>query len=408
MKRILVLGLGYLSNGEITIAIATLKKIHGQGHELLFISHENGTAYIQSCGIPARALKNLDPKANLAEFKGIVQAFRPDIILCADVYTMDYASIWSGFNYSFLRTFDLPVGSFDQYEWESSDFTWDFMCSQPVNIRRNLITDCHFLLRPCPLNKPGPFDGRIFAVPLFSEPLKKQLTKAEWSERLGIPKGKKVVFIANSSWEYVDVSHSLRLKTMLDWMPRIFYQYLAALQESLVVLHVGPKRWGFPVAEAIDYRYYPKLEAELYQACIYSADLFLTTNAISITLSNAVYAQTPAILFQNLKLLDFAKVAPVLPRMPEWYQEMARTIKQAATFRMFPWGWNHFLEPVFRDNAYGETFATAPVFEPQKCMALLQKYLFDPVAIGELQQRQFSYFHSLQRMDPVERVFESL
>lgn len=408
MKRILVLGLGYLSNGEITISIATLKKIHGQGHELLFISHESGADYIQSCGIPARALKHLDPRANLTEFKNIIHEFRPEVILCADVYTMDYASTWSGFNFSYLRAFGLPVGSFDQYEWESSEFTWDFMCSQQVNIRRELITDCHFLIRPCPLNKPGHFDGRVFTVPLFSQPPKKQLTKECWEEKLGIPKAKKVVFIVNSSWEYVDVSRSLRLKTMIEWMPRIIYEYLAALKEPLAVIHVGPKRWGFPIADSIDYRYFPKLEAELYQACIYCADLFLTTNATSITLSNAVYAQTPAILFQNFKSLDFTKLTPILPMMPDWYREMAQQMKQAATFRMFPWGWNHFLEPVFRDNSYVDTFITAPVFEPKKCIALLKKYLFDPVAISELKQRQFNYFSSLESMDPVECVFESL
>jgi hypothetical protein len=40
MKRILVLGLGYLSNGEITIAVQTLKKGHGKEYELLFVSHD--------------------------------------------------------------------------------------------------------------------------------------------------------------------------------------------------------------------------------------------------------------------------------------------------------------------------------------------------------------------------------
>lgn len=405
MKRILVLGLGYLSNGEITIAVETLKKIHGKGHELLFVSHANGANYIKTFGVPARELSKLNPKDNRAEFEQIIREFQPDLILCADVYTMDYASPWSGFDYLFLKSLNLPLGSFDQYEWESTEFVWDFMGSRSVNIRKSLIAECDLLLRPCPLNKPGRFDGRIFTVPLFSESLQKHLTKELWHEKLGISKGKKIIFTVNSSWEYVDVTKSIQLKAIVEWMPRILYQYLIALKEPLVVVHVGPKMWDFPVIDTIDYKYFPKLETALYQACIHHADLFLSTNAISITLSNAVYAQTPAILFQNLKGLDFVKLAEILPKMPDWYREMAKQVKQAAAFRMFPWGWTHFLESVLQNNPYTKTFVTAPVFEPQKCIGILQKYLYDNNAIEELKQGQFEYFQSLRSLEPVERVF---
>ena len=406
MKRILVLGLGYLSNGEITIAVQTLKKGHGKEYELLFVSHDSGANYIRSFGIPARELSKLNPKDNRGEFERIVREFRPDLILCADVYTMDYASPWSGLDFSFLKTLDLPIGSFDQYEWESTDFVWDFMGFHSVNIRKSLITECDFLLRPCPLNKLGRFDGRVFTVPLFSGFIKKQLSKEHFHEKLSIPKDKKIIFTVNSSWEYVDVTKSIQLKAIVKWMPQILYEYLAALKEPLVVIHVGPKAWDFPMIDSIDYKYFPKLEASLYQACIQHADLFWSTNAISITLSNAVYVQTPAILFQNLKRLDFDKLAKILPKMPNWYQKMAEEIKQAATFRMFPWGWTHFLEPILENNSYTKTFVTTPVFEPQKCIDNLYKYLFDNNAIDELKQGQFEYFQSLRSLEPVERAFE--
>ena len=58
------------------------------------------------------------------------------------------------------------------------------------------------------------------------------------------------------------------------------------------------------------------------------------------------------------------------------------------------------------NNSYTKTFVTTPVFEPQKCIDNLYKYLFDNNAIDELKQGQFEYFQSLRSLEPVERAFE--
>lgn len=409
MINIVVVALGHLSNGEITIALETLRHIHNNGYNLLFISHQWGESYIGSFEVPVKALNHTDPKANRKEFFRLVEEFDADLIVCADVTTMEYAAAWSGFSFRDLKKLDIPVGSFDQYEWESTKFKLDFMSNQVKNINPEFFQECDFLIRPCPLNKPVEFDARLITCRLFGrDPAPPTMTNEKWRQALGLPAGQKVVFTVNSGWEYIDVTRFMALRVLMKWMPGMIYRHLLSVKQPLTVVHVGPRPWDFHIHQRINYNYFKRLDAELYQETEKQADLFCGTNAISITLSKAAYSLTPCVLFQNLKQIVFADLGEVLPKMPRWYREMAEEVKKSGTFRIFPWGWTRFLEPVFTNNEYKQAFVEAPVFVPTKCRKILEKYLFDEKAIEELQEGQTAYFASLTRLATVEEQLESI
>jgi hypothetical protein len=409
MKNILVLALGHLSNGEITIALETLKHIHNNGYNLLFISHEWGHNYISSFNIPVKTLNHADPKENKKEFYQILKEFKTDLVICADVTTMEYASPWSGFSFHDLINLDIPIATFDQYEWESTNFKFDFMIDKAKIVNDEFIKDCNLLIRPCPLNKPGDFNGRIITCRLFGQnPTGPTMTKKQWCTALGIPEDRKIIFIVNSSWEYLDITKFVELTYLMKWMPRIIYHYFLAVKKPLTVIHVGPRPWNFEINPRINYKYFNHLNANLYQETEKQADLFCSTNAISITLSKAAYSLTPCILFQNLKVLNFDNLMDILPKMPAWYQEMAREVKKSPTFRIFPWGWCRFLGPVFKDNPYTQVFMEAPVFIPGQCKKILKQYLFDENAIAQLQTSQKEYFEKLNGLSPLEEQLEKI
>jgi hypothetical protein len=409
MKNILVLALGHLSNGEITIAIETLRHIHHHGYNLLFISHEWGYNYISSFNIPVKMLNHADPKENKKEFYQILKEFKTDLVLCADVTTMEYASPWSGFSFDDLINLDIPIATFDQYEWESTNFKFDFMVGKAKTVNTEFIKDCDLLIRPCPLNKPGDFDGRIITCRLFGQsPTPPTMTKKQWCTALGIPEDRKIIFIVNSSWEYLDITKFVELTYLIKWMPKIIYHYFLAVEKPLTIIHVGPHPWDFDINPGIIYKYFNHLNPNLYQETEKQADLFCGTNAISITLSKAAYSLTPCILFQNLKVLNFDNLVDILPKMPAWYQEMAREVKKSSTFRIFPWGWSRFLEPVFKDNPYNRTFVEAPVFIAPKCKKILKQYLYDQEAIENLKTAQKEYFMSLAQLPPLESLLEKI
>jgi hypothetical protein len=187
------------------------------------------------------------------------------------------------------------------------------------------------------------------------------------------------------------------------------YEYFRGLNMPLTVVHLGPKKWKFPIQEPLYYYYVNSMKTEplLYFDTLHHADLFCGTNAVSVTLSTAVHFQTPSILLQNEKAIDFSSLGRVLPKMPQWYQEMARDIRKVGTFRMFPWGWYRFLEPVFERNPYTECFVTAPILKPKQTMNILRQYLTDEMSIQQLKDKQACYSETLKKLAPVGRFLET-
>jgi hypothetical protein len=214
------------------------------------------------------------------------------------------------------------------------------------------------------------------------------------------------VFTVNSSWEYVNVSAKPEMARLIEWMPRISAELFASVAKPVTVVHVGPRPWRPPPTSTLDYRHFASLPPDVYQSTVHHANLFYGTNATSITLSNAVAAGTPSVLLQNPRLIDFARLGSVLPRMPGWYQEMAAEVGRCSPFRVFPWGWARFLETVLHaDNPYLTTFAQVPAFVPARTVAALNGLLFDPDVASAQRRHQRAYFG---RLDGLPRLGESL
>ena len=94
------------------------------------------------------------------------------------------------------------------------------------------------------------------------------------------------------------------------------------------------RQWTFPIASTIDYRYFPALKSDSTGVSC-TCRPFMGTNAISITLSNAVFLGTPSILLNNFKVLDFQRISSILPKMPSWYQDVTKHVSSVFGFRCF-------------------------------------------------------------------------
>jgi hypothetical protein len=405
--RILVLAMGQLSNGEMTIAGSCLSDLDPTCFEVLFVSHANGADYLRTLGAAAAGLDGCDVVQNRAAVRRLVEGFRPDLLLCADVYTLDYGSVWSGVDFAWLRTLGLPIATFDEYDWEDGDFTWDTEGGSS-RVNPDLIRGCDLLIRPCPLSDPDkpPASSRPAAevlhcrlIPRHTSP---PLSRSDWRAALDLHDTDTVVFTVNSSWEYVNVSAKPEMARLIEWMPRISAELFASVSKPVTVVHVGPRPWHPPAASPLDYRHFASLPTEVYQATIQYANLFYGTNATSITLSNAVAAGTPSVLLHNPRLIDFHRLGNVLPHMPRWYQEMAAEVGRCSPFQVFPWGWARFLKTVLHaGNPYLTTFAQAPAFVPARTSATLNGLLFDPDVAAAQRLRQRAYFDRLDRLPPL-------
>lgn len=408
----MVIALGMLSNGEITIAMEVLSRVKNKNTDICFVLHEKMSRQVLANGFNVVLINSRSHLENRERFKKAVEKFKPDLLLCADVFTMDFSATWSGIDLEMLKSTGIPVGTFDEYEWESTQFIQDYS-GKPAKMKGELITNSDFLIRPCPVNRPEQLNIKnivncsLFDIDNLLDTYKKDIVKkTDWRESLRIPKESKVIMIVNSTWEYVEVGRSFESSRLMEWMPRIINNYLMELNKPLTILHVGGKKWSFTDQNRIDYRHFVNVDPCNYNRMINCADLFLSTNLISVTLSRAALCGIPVVLFQNDKYVDFNKLSTVVSKMPDWYQQMAGEVKAVAPFKIFPWGWYRFLEPVMKDNTYGDIFDRAPVFQPKKCMDILHRSLFDEEHLNEIRTKRDKYIALLDSLASPEKIWE--
>jgi len=412
MKKIMVIALGLLSNGEITISMGVLRRLLGKEAEICYVIHKNMCQQVVANGFSVIVLEEHTFSENRELFRRELKKFSPDLIICADTFTMDFASPWSGIDLDELKSIGIPVGSFDQYEWEATNYLQDFS-GVPMKLKSELISECDFIIRPCPVNKPT-VESKMTIVNCSLFDMDTLLAEKEanvkniqpWRKSKEILKESKIILIVNSPWEYLDVARSLDTARLINWLPRIIYNYLSMLDIPITVFHIGGREWPLTDNRLIDYRHFMRVEPAEYNRLIHCADLFCGTNLISVTLSTAVLCKTPAVLFQNEKYIDFTKLSSVLERMPDWYREMALDVVRVLPFKVFPWGWFRFLKPIMNDNPYSQTFAALPIFEPKKCVKMLYDSLYDGDYINNMQERQEQYADMIRLLPSPTRVLE--
>ena len=391
-RRLVFLGLGHLSNGDVSIAADFARQLPPDRFEVRFVTAAAVAPYVRATGLTVCPLASQDPRRNLATFDELVADFRPDLLVAADAFTLDYSTAWSGLSIGLLRQrYDIALASFDQYDYPAADYVVDFYGGHRTRFPR-LLDSCDLLIRNSPLNRPTPAEPGVIVTRMVcggSSPL------AVARPRPGPP----TVFLTNSRWEYVNVVRSPGMAQLMRVIPRIVHGHLAALGRPLRVVHVGPAQWDFPIADQIEYRHVPRLAPPEFHAQLSGADLFLTGNAVSVTLTQAVLAGVPSLLLDNRKILDVARLVRS-GSAPAWLAATAPELSIAYPYRVFPWGWYTFLSPVLSDNPYVECFQTAGVFERRRVLRAMTELLDDTTVRTRLAERQAALLHRLDELPP--------
>jgi hypothetical protein len=401
--KLLFLSLGHLSRGDITIAADVARQLPGSKYKISFITTADVVPQLHDLGIPSIALDGGSIEANLAIADQVVKTFRPTMLVAADAFTLNYSVGWSGLNVRIVRErYGIPLASFDQYDWRAADYVVDFY-GHHLKRFPPLLESCDLLIRNCPLNRPAAsVPGVVSAALAGGGPAGAGGYTPRARETEARAARLPVVFIANSKWEYVDVNKqdgAGGMAQLIDAMPRVLHSHLAALGRPLRVVHVGPARWRFPIAEQIEYQHLTMLPPVTFFEQLVDADLYLTTNAASVTLSYAALAGVPALLLQNDRMLDLGPNGRDRAGLG-WLVDAAPGLTAAYPFRVCPWGWYDFLTPVLHDNPYTECFVTANVFDRESVLQAQIGLLDDASVRTALYHRQMDFRDRLSRMPP--------
>jgi hypothetical protein len=389
-RRLLFLGLGHLSNGDISIAADFARQLPPEEFEVAFVTSAAVAGYVRGLGLRTYPLEGEDPQRNLAAFDQLVAEFRPDLFVAADAFTLIYSTAWSGLSINLLRErYDVALASFDQYDYPAANYVVDFYGGHRTRFPR-LLESCDLLIRNSPLNRPAPNGPGVIVT---------RMVCGGSAPPAPVPRDGRVptIFLTNSRWESVNVVRSPGMTQLMRSMPRIVHSHLAALDRPLRVVHVGPAPWDFRVAPGIDYQHVPRLKPADFHAQLSAADLYVTANAVSVTLTQAVLAGVPSLLLENRKVLDVGGMVRA-GSAPAWLVEAAPGLDVAFPYRVFPWGWHDFLTPVLTDNPYTDCFRSAGVFERRRVLQAMSELLDDPAARGLLAERQADLVHRLDKL----------
>ncbi len=401
--RLLVLAPSRLSRGDVTIAADLARALPRSRFHVGFVAAAEAVTQLHDLGMPALPLGGSTPGENLGTLDRVVAGFKPDCLVAADAFALEQSRVWSGLGVEVLRErYGRRVASFDRLGWQAAGYTADFYGGGLVRLPR-LLDGCDALIRTCPPHpaQPGPPGVAVAAMCLggLRDGGRAQpgaTTKGDRSAADDRPK----VFLANSPWEYRGAARSLAVAELVDALPRLVHSHLDALGRPLRVVHVGPRQWRFGPASQIEYRHFSRMPYPMFHEQLACADLFLTTNVLSVTLAQAVLAGVPALVLHNHQTIGPHEI-------PGWVAAAAPLLRTAYPFRVAPLGWHDLLEPLLAGNPYQDAFAAAGIFDRPAVLRALAGLLDDAPARSQLRQRQQDYHDRLAGLLPAGEALEA-
>jgi Family of unknown function (DUF6365) len=384
--RLLFLAPSRLSRGDAVLAAELARALPRSRFQVGFAAAPETLAHLHDLGMPALPLDGPAPGDNLGLLDRVVRGFKPDCLVAADPSAVDRSRDWTGLTIDTLRErYGRPVAGLDRLGWQAADYTADFYGGARVRLPR-LLDACDAVIRTGPPHpaEPGPPGVAVAALRpggLHEGGLRPSAAGPHEAARDG---GRPTVFLVNSPWEYRNPTRSLPVAQLVDALPRIVHSHLAALGRPLEVVHVGPRRWRFPVAERIGYRHFAKLPYPMFHQWLAAADLLLTANVLSPTLAQAVLAGVPALVLEQAQRAR-------APEFADWVGPVAPLLRAAHPFRVAPLGWHDLLEPLLSGNPYRDCFATAGLLDRPAVLRALAGLLDDGPTRADLRRRQHGY-----------------
>ena len=416
MKKILNIALGDMSTGELGIAIAFIKDQNPEFYSNFLLIPEEKKEILKNSNFNIFYLsKEQSPRQNRESFADVIRTVNPDLIILFDIFTFEYAQSWTGCNTDFLKSFGILLASIDEYEYTLSNYKIDYY---GVFVKKlpDLLSECDFVLKNCPLCMPKYSAGIPDNINYSYYRVFEKLNRISLEERKYIRKkyfgvdddNAKVVFFTTSLWEVSGAYSFSCQNTLAEWIGPIVYHYLNDLESNVMLFHVGAENWELNSDGKLKYVHFDGLKAVDFDRVIQAADLFLTYNIVSISLTKAVLYGVPSLVLNNQKVIEFGKLEKALKKRPIWYQTMANQVKKVYPFAASLFGWSNFLKMCLTDNAYLDSFDIANVFNYKATTEQFNKILYNSAYRANMQDRMERFAERYHKIASPEDVLNNI
>lgn len=421
-KTILYVCLGTISLGETENAVRFAMDLEKAGFSSHFLAFPFGAKFIRQNHLSVEEL-GIHKKDNYRILSETYQRIRPDWILIADAY---YLNFWFGpkhiFDFKWIldnpvaarcATFDnlcLSLRNTSLSFYNNSTLEDKFKCLNTVDL-----TDIMPVLVPCPLGFPTgkstSKESSVFYYRRYMEQLPwDESQNKNFRKNIGLEAGEKLVLFSIAGWALQAAQVVTEdLDAWLKHFSRMIEIIFQRVREKTTLIIIcdyplfinstaGPTRiinW-----ESIPFDSYSKL--------LVASDLFITTNAMSNSIAQAVMSKVPtACLISSGR--DFRKNKTIPSRILPWFEIAEdRYPSLLRPYLVFPLGWQEILTPLFEKNPVTNTFEFLDILDPLGTINVINDLLFDSEKKKAVFESQKNYMAQIARLPGPQRTMESL
>jgi hypothetical protein len=268
------------------------------------------------------------------------------------------------------------------------------------------------IMLPCPMHEPGSVSGRrgepfrYWRFPLGVDEETQRRVRSEYvPDEEGL-----LVFHAVPRWA-TRAAATLGVSGFYQQLPVLLDHYLTGASKPVTLLSVNNGGlFEAPEGSAIRIHNLSSMPAVEFERLLFSADLVLTENKISISLGKAICARkVSAVLRNSMRLLEVRNRLSGKPL--EAVRKMER-LKQGTVFpyEVFPTVTSSDLDEIalYRNNSITDGFAELEVFGGDATRDKVTRLLEDDDTRLELQRRQGVYADAVSALDTASLVLERI
>jgi hypothetical protein len=421
-KTVLYVCVGTISLGETENAVRFATDLERAGFSSHFLAFPFGAQFIRQNHLSVDEL-GVVKKDNHRIFSEVCQRVNPDWILIADGYWFD---LWFGPKHIFDLKWilDNPVGA--RYA------TFDHLCLSLKNTSLPLynnptledkfkwlnatdLTNTMPVMVPCPLGfpreKPIPEKSSILYYRRYIEQLQWDETKKEsFRQNIGLEAGEKLVFFSMAGWALQ--AAMVVTEDMDAWLKHFSGMIEMILQgvrrkTTLIVVCDYPLFINSSIGRVriINWQSIP---FETYSKFMTASHLFMTTNAMSNSIAQAVMSKIPAACLISSGR-DFRKNEAIPAEMLPWFEIAEdRYPDLLKPYLVFPLGWQEILAPLFKKNPFINTFEFLDILDPVGTVNAINDLLFNSKKKESIFEKQGKYREQIDYLPKPEKIMKIL
>lgn len=415
--KVLFVTLVEAGSGETITALHMAEKITERGGKVFFLASAFARRFIKE-KFPNDILEfTNDGDWNRAAWDASLRDFRPDGIVFADYPLL------------FLASGTCPLSDKDEWvrslaEVDACLITLDHtgfaqqgkgMFFGPPHLSFHYekwpaIPEQMHVLLPCPMNEPSPLawrKGRPFRywdLPLTMQEEQRQKIRQRYLEH----EEDYLIFHSIPNWAW-QIAQGYGLPYHL-FLPEILEYYFADLPKPVTVISVNKGDiLKQPAASKIRIINLSSLSKTEYEALLFSSDLMITENKVSISMGKAMCGLLPCVVLNNSY-----RYRDLLRRLKGKLRQIVTAMEKRRPgavypYEIFPQGTEELEQlGLYHDNSITRGFRELEIYGEEETRHELHRLLTDKATLDAFRAEQYAYVDKVQRLDDADDVLRRL